>query len=160
MKSATNYIDFYNNLENPFIQSDLELWEKIARRTQAKPKVKIFQLNWIRYATAATVLIIVGTTFFMWLYTETIISEKGEHLSYVLPDGSNVELNAETSLSYQPYWWDFNREVVLSGEAFFDVEKGETFKILSENGITEVVGTSFNIYSRNSDYKVFCETGK
>ena len=160
MKNATDYLDFYNSLESPFIQTDLELWGKIAERTKEIPRVKIFQLIWVRYATAATVLIIVGATLFMKLYTETINSEKGEHLSYVLPDGSNINLNAETSLSFQPYWWDFSREVELSGEAFFDVEKGEKFKILSENGITEVIGTSFNIYSRNSDYKVFCETGK
>jgi len=160
MKNATNYIDFYKNLESTFIQTDLELWGKIAERTREIPRVKIFQLNWVRYAAAAAVLIIVGATLFIRLYTETINSEKGEHLSFVLPDGSNVELNAGTSLSYQPYWWSFNREVEFSGEAFFNVERGEKFKILSENGITEVIGTSFNIYSRNSDYKVFCETGK
>jgi ferric-dicitrate binding protein FerR (iron transport regulator) len=160
MKNATNFIDFYNNLQSPFIQTDLELWDKIAERTREIPRVKIFQLNWVRYAAAAAVLIIVGATIFMRLYTETINSQKGEHLSYVLPDGSNVELNAETFLSFQPYWWGFSREVELSGEAFFDVEKGEKFKILSENGITEVIGTSFNIYARNSDYKVYCETGK
>jgi len=160
MKNATDYIDFYKNLESPFVQTDLELWGKIVEKTREIPRVKIFQLNWIRYAAAAAVLIIVGATLFMRLYTETFNSEKGEHLSYVLPDGSNINLNAETSLSFQPYWWGFSREVELSGEAFFDVEKGEKFKILSKNGITEVIGTSFNIYSRNSDYKVFCETGK
>ena len=100
MKNATNFIDFYS----PFIQTDLELWDKIAERTREIPRVKIFQLNWVRYAAAAAVLIIVGATIFMRLYTETINSQKGEHLSYVLPDGSNVELNAETFLSFQPYW--------------------------------------------------------
>jgi hypothetical protein len=67
MKNATNFIDFYNNLQSPFIQTDLELWDKIAERTREIPRVKIFQLNWVRYAAAAAVLIIVGATIFMRL---------------------------------------------------------------------------------------------
>jgi hypothetical protein len=43
MKNATNFIDFYNNLQSPFIQTDLELWDKIAERTREIPRVKIFQ---------------------------------------------------------------------------------------------------------------------
>ncbi len=160
MKNATNFNEFYNNIESPFIRSESELWDKISDQIETKPQVNIFQLSWIKYAAAATIFFLIGSTLFMKLYTTNIVSEKGEHLSHILPDGSAIELNADTYIAYQPYWWVFNREITLSGEAFFNVEKGEKFKIISENGITEIFGTSFNIYARNSEYEVFCETGK
>jgi len=46
------------------------------------------------------------------------------------------------------------------GEAFFDVKKGSSFSVISKNGITTVLGTSFNINSREESYIVFCKTGK
>lgn len=160
MKNDDKHIDFYKHLESPFEQSEDELWEKIAKRTVEKPKAKTVSLQWFNYAAAACVLLILGTGIFMKFYTQTIISQKGEHLSHILPDNSMIELNAQSSISYQPYWWNFDRKISFAGEAFFEVEKGSNFKVVSENGITEVLGTSFNIYTRNSDYKVFCKTGK
>ena len=160
MKNDEKHIDFYKNLESPFNQSEDELWDKIAKRTIEKSKTKTLSLQWINYVAAAVILLFVGTGFFMKFYTQTIISKSGEHLSHILPDNSRIELNAQSSISYQPYWWKFDRKISLSGEAFFEVETGSNFKVISENGITEVLGTSFNIYTRNSDYKVFCKTGK
>ena len=121
MNNGDSYIDFYRKLENPFLRSDQELWAQINAHTQTEPKLKIFHLNLVRYAAAATVLIIVGITLFMRFYAETVISEKGKHLSYVLPDGSNLVLNAETSISFNPYWWNFNKELSLAGEALSGV---------------------------------------
>jgi len=77
-----------------------------------------------------------------------------------LPDGSIAELNAASEIAYHPYWWKLNRQVSLEGEAFFEVKKGSSFKVSSKFGNTEVLGTSFNIYARNKEYKVFCQTGK
>ena len=160
MENDDKYLDFYNQLESPFEQSDAELWDKIEKLTLDQSKVKTVYLNFYKYAAAVVILVLFGTGFFMKWYTITVHSQKGEHLSHSLPDGSTVEVNAETTLSYSPYWWRFDRNVNLSGEAFFEVEKGKTFTIASENGSTEVLGTSFNIYARNSEYKVFCKTGR
>ncbi|MBI9073509.1 MAG: FecR family protein [Melioribacteraceae bacterium] len=160
MKNDTGYLEFYEKLESPFSLTDGELWGKIEQRSTAQKQVKIFQINWTRYAAAAVVLILLGTTLFMKFYTNTILSEKGEHLSHMLPDGSTIHLNAETSVSYNLYWWNFNREISLSGEAYFDVVEEEKFTIVSENGVTEIFGTTFNIYARDEQYRVFCESGK
>jgi ferric-dicitrate binding protein FerR (iron transport regulator) len=49
--------------------------------------------------------------------------------------------------------------VKLEGEGFFEVEKGRKFTVSSAKGITQVVGTSFNIFARDEIYKVTCITG-
>ena len=69
-------------------------------------------------------------------------------------------MNAESSLHYYPLWWRFSREVKFKGEGFFKVKKGSKFRVRSEYGKTMVLGTSFNIYSRDDDYKVTCLTGQ
>jgi ferric-dicitrate binding protein FerR (iron transport regulator) len=71
-----------------------------------------------------------------------------------------VELNAESTLSFHPYRWYFQRNVELKGEGFFSVQKGKKFTVKSELGETSVLGTTFNIFSRNDTYRVFCKTGK
>ncbi len=81
-------------------------------------------------------------------------------LSLILPDNSKVLLNGESSIQYNPYWWSFNRQLSFEGEAFFEVEKGSEFSVFSENGTTQVLGTSFNILAEDGIYEVFCKTGK
>jgi len=56
--------------------------------------------------------------------------------------------------------WYFNRSVSLSGEGFFTVKKGEKFSVSTENGTVTVLGTSFNVLARKSNFKVACYTGK
>ncbi len=70
----------------------------------------------------------------------------GQKLSLKLPDGSQVFLNAESSIRYPENFSDSMRSVQLVGEAYFKVEKdGRPF--LVETGIvtTRVLGTSFNV---------------
>ncbi len=160
MKKHDDIKDYYHQLESPFEQSESELWGKISTQIEDRSPTKTRSLAWIQYAAAAVVLLLISTGAFVRFYSKTVSTERGEHLAIALPDDSSVELNAESIIRYKPYWWKFQREVKLEGEAFFLVENGSTFKILSRNGITEVVGTSFNIYARGPDYRVFCQTGR
>lgn len=48
----------------------------------------------------------------------------------------------------------------LEGEAFFNVEPGSDFEVISQAASTMVVGTSFNIVARDKIYEVTCFTGK
>ncbi len=156
--------DFLTKVEIPFAKSKDEIWgiisDKLSDRPHIKSKTKVISMIWFKVSAAAIVILLIGTSLFLKFYTKNFHCNKGEHISQVLPDGSVVEMNAESSISYHPYWWNFDREVTFEGEAFFEVERGKKFKVLSENGITEVLGTGFNIYARNNDYKVYCETGK
>jgi transmembrane sensor len=156
-------IDFFKKVEVPFTKSKEDIWDALSERLEKddfiQPKGKLISIVWYKVA-AAVLIILVGCTSFMRFYTTTVFSEKGNHTNHILPDGSSVELNAASTMSYHPYWWGINRAVNLEGEAFFEVKKGSKFIVISTYGNTEVLGTSFNVYARNSEYKVFCKTGK
>ena len=80
-------------------------------------------------------------------FTE-IITQPGQKTSVILPDGSMVWLNSSSSLKYPA---NFNmvedREVLMTGEAFFEVKKDQskTFRVKSGALYVEVHGTSFNV---------------
>ncbi|TNF27090.1 MAG: iron dicitrate transport regulator FecR, partial [Bacteroidetes bacterium] len=149
------------NSEPTFAKSKEDVWNEMMIDIDEKPtEPKVIQLNWFRYAAAAAIVLLLSTTAFLRFYTESVTTPAGLHSSVSLPDGSTVELNAATELSYHPYWWRFNRSVKMEGEAFFEVVKGSSFSVVSENGTTTVLGTSFNINSRENGYTVFCKTGK
>ncbi len=160
MKKNGDDMEFFNNLESPFEQSKDDIWIKLAPHIQEKPKTQLSPSLLMQYAVIAIVALFVSSASFLRFYPTTVNCDKGEHLSYILPDGSVVELNADTKISYKPFWWKFQRKLSLSGEAFFEVEKGKSFCVLSEQAQAQVVGTSFNILARDTDYKVFCTTGK
>jgi ferric-dicitrate binding protein FerR (iron transport regulator) len=117
-------------------------------------------LSFWKYAAAAVAVIIVTVSTFAYLYETTEQAVRGTHIAVVLPDGSKVNLNAESKLSYKPYWWFISRNVELKGEALFDVEKGSRFSVKSAGNEVRVLGTSFNVFARAEKYSVTCLTGK
>lgn len=113
---------------------------------------------YVAAATVALTLVLSSITFF---YQHEVTVPKGEHVAYVLPDGSKVTINADSKLSYKPLWWNISREVKLTGEAYFEVTPGSTFNVRSVAGDVTVLGTTFNVYSRSEAYlNVTCLTGK
>lgn len=128
----------------------------------AKPEVKVisFRQRVMQMSVAASLIILVGLGTFAMMYSKTVYSPAGSHLTAQLPDNSTVELNAESTLSFHPYRWYFQRNVELKGEGFFSVQKGKKFTVKSELGETSVLGTTFNILARSDTYRVFCKTGK
>ena len=142
-------------------KSKLDVWNELNEAISEQPEKRS---SFIRFtpgvlAVAASLIILIGLGSFFRFYSTQIISPAGQHLVAELPDGSTVKLNAESTLKYHPYWWRFNRKVTFEGEGLFKVEKGKKFTVISANGTTEVLGTSFNIFSRDQVYKVTCLTG-
>src|SRR5258706_7615800 len=64
-----------------------------------------------------------------------------------LPDGTRVILNDNSELSYSAYFGESNREVLFTGEAFFDVTHDASRPFIVHTGkvSTKVLGTAFNI---------------
>ena len=89
----------------------------------------------------------------------TLDVPRGKHMVHQLPDASEVEINAESSLAYSVKGWDQDRLVSLDGEAYFRVKKGKKFTVKTSLGEVEVLGTSFNVYNRGEDFRVSCLTG-
>jgi len=67
--------------------------------------------------------------------------------SFTLPDGTNVWLNAGSTLIYPLHFSDNSREVSLSGEGYFEVIHNEKalFKVKTDELIVTAYGTSFNV---------------
>ena len=89
------------------------------------------------------------------------MKKKGKAVT--LPDGSTVYMNAGARLSYSKQFGRKNREVQLTGEAFFDVtpDKKRPFSISAGNAVIRVLGTSFNVNSSNKEnqVEVYVSTG-
>lgn len=87
----------------------------------------------------------------------------GQKLTVRLPDGSIVQMNAESRLEYME-GFTADRSVRLSGEAFFNVKKNpdRPFVISTGDVKTTVLGTSFNInaYPEQNEIKVTVASGK
>jgi transmembrane sensor len=87
-----------------------------------------------------------------------------KNLRVVLPDGSNIYLNRNTSLTYRSNFGKQTRKVALSGEAFFEIESDAAKPFIVDAGKAriKVLGTSFNIITNNVDsaVEVFVKTGQ
>jgi len=135
-----------------------ELQEKMKARKNA-PKTRTLTMKPIFMYAAAAVLVLLGITNFVSFYSKTVFSHAGQKTAVILPDGSSVTLNAESELNYKPLAWYFSRSLTLSGEAYFEVEKGSAFEVNTENGTTVVLGTRFNVLSRGENFEVTCFHG-
>jgi transmembrane sensor len=95
---------------------------------------------------------------------QEIHSPVGMRSHVVLPDGTNLWLNAGSQLRYSIPFIRENREVELSGEAFLDVVKNEQspFVVKTGNAEVEVMGTQFNVnaYPETEQIKVALKEGK
>lgn len=79
----------------------------------------------------------------------TITTPRGGQYRLTLADGTNVWLNAASSLQYPTAFSGKERRVVLSGEGYFEVAKNASmpFHVQVSNMDVEVLGTHFNINS-------------
>jgi transmembrane sensor len=151
---------FFTGGEFQWKKSKAVIWDELEIAISQRSGHTIsFNFVIIKWAVAAMFIILLGIGGFMRFSTNSIKTLAGEHLSIALPDGSTVELNAISALSYHPYWWRFDRKINFEGEGFFSVQKGKRFRVVSNAATTEVLGTRFNIFSRENIYKVICIEG-
>jgi len=124
--------------------------------------VKSPELFWLknRYKFVAAVAAVFTTILLISsFYVKSFEATKGERLTVTLPDGSGVILNSQSSISYKPFLWFMGRVVKMSGEVFFSVKRGSDFKVNSSNGVVSVLGTKFNVFSRENSFSVTCYSG-
>lgn len=110
---------------------------------------------WYTFTPFSNDNLIVDTTEFSKFDIQTVTTGHGDHALVVLPDGSSITLNANSSLKYPEEFDDDVRKVTLIGEAFFDIQKDENkpFIVQTEHLKVRVIGTSFNIKSYPKDEK-------
>ncbi|MGS2761559.1 FecR family protein [Sinomicrobium sp. M5D2P9] len=88
----------------------------------------------------------------------------GQKLSLTLTDGTEIRLNAGSTIKFPEKFTGDTREVELTGEAFFNVARNpkKPFIIKSDAIRTTVLGTSFNIHTfpENEEITITVATGK
>lgn len=138
-------------------------WEMLEEKILANTETKVIgipQRYWVT-GIAASFILIIGAIFLMPLSNQQVFdTASAESNMIMLPSGSAVHLNANSTISYNEENWQEERLVTLQGEAFFEVTKGNRFVVSTDYGIVEVLGTSFNVRVRNQRLEVSCKTGK
>ena len=111
------------------------------------------------FAAAAAVVLLCLSVWTAYLYmqpaTIQTVSTLAETRTVHLPDGTSVTLNHYSSLSYPERFKSDNREVELSGEAYFEVahNPNKPFFVEAKNLQIQVLGTSFGVrVYKDEDY--------
>lgn len=83
---------------------------------------------------------------------------KTETIQYA--DGTQIHISPLSTVTYDNSKWDNRRDVILEGQAYFEVVKGSKFQVLTLQGKVEVLGTKFDIWEMDSIMRVQCFEGK
>jgi len=133
---------------------------------------KRFMRSTIMKVAAVTVIVLgLGTTA-LYLNKSGYLSKQvtfstgnnEKNILVALPDGSRISLNRNTEFSYRSNFGKYKRDVKLAGEAFFEItaDVSKPFLIDAGNASVKVIGTSFNVITKNdfSEVEVYVKTGK
>lgn len=142
-----------------------------------KPEIKVnkhlHMQSWLNWSLriAASVLLLLGSFYLYDNYKADQLSETyqcvsvpaGNRTNILLPDGTNVWLNANTTLRYPMAFSRKNREITLNGEAYFEVAKDKKpFIVKTDKYDIEVLGTIFNVeaYTAKFHFRTTLYEGK
>ncbi|RZM30542.1 MAG: hypothetical protein EOO88_00140, partial [Pedobacter sp.] len=146
-----NQIDEHKALERLNVRLD--------RNTKVRRIAYQKVLGWV----AVLAIFVSGSWFFYHnlIGNHLDVRTNGNTLTKVLPDGSTINLNKHSSLSYVGGFFNNTREVRLIGEAFFEVsaDKSRPFIIHVNDVEVTVVGTAFNVKGNNDATVVVVESG-
>lgn len=141
------------------INEEIRMHEGLARRTHIRPLI---------YKVAASLTILLAAS--LWWFNSSndlyeIQTGYGERRTITLPDNSQVILNGNSALKYSCNWDATSpREVWLEGEGFFSVThtaSNQKFIVHGSGELNvEVLGTKFNMKTRNEASEVMLTEGK
>jgi len=143
-------------------------WDQMATKIDfGAPEKQSISLRGFILRIAAVLLIgMAGLAGFLFIrnhagYEEIALQQVTQVIEMI--DGSQVTLNAGSTLKYAIDEISGERKVILSGEAFFEVARDSLRPFIIEAGsaIVEVLGTSFNVraYKENETVEVTVNSG-
>lgn len=158
------------SMEVPELTTKADAWDQLMSNIEETPAEKEQILvpekkksnQWVFWAASIAALLVVGY-FSLVNDSAGLIEHKtglAEMTTQTLPDESSVNLNAGSAITYDANNWPEARDITFEGEAFFQVAKGSPFTVSSPLGKVTVLGTSFNVFSRDNEFWVQCFTGK
>ncbi|HET6256199.1 MAG TPA: FecR family protein [Puia sp.] len=150
-----------NHVLSPEISG--KLWNNIRRNTASLAVRSYFS----RAAVAASVLLVIGVSWYFILnkrttsvispatvaITKDIFNNTPQKMTLTLSDGSRVELLPNSTLSYPKNFDSIKRDVILNGEANFNIAKevAKPFSVYSNSVLITVLGTNFTVNSFEAD---------
>ncbi|HEY9559191.1 MAG TPA: FecR domain-containing protein [Anseongella sp.] len=86
----------------------------------------------------------------------TLSTPRGGEYQLILPDGSRVWLNAASSIRFPTVFTGKEREVEITGEAYFEIEKNTNMPFVVKKGNVEVqvLGTHFNVKAYDDEANI------
>ena len=113
------------------------------------------------------VLVVLSFSLALWKYGlfrssyHTVVTQNKQTETLDLPDGTHVRLNSGSQIRYSNTFSGKQRRVTLMGEGFFIVAPGDgPFTVKTEQAITTVLGTQFNVWSRDGKTRVVVKEGR
>jgi ferric-dicitrate binding protein FerR (iron transport regulator) len=175
LEGITRIIHQTDGFEVPARRTEAQAWELLQARIHTeqarvdppatatvKPLWATRPTAWLTVAAAAAIALL--AVAFWWQQPTRIITADGETKELTLPDNSRVTLNENSELAYYPGQWASNPSLSLQGEAFFDVAPGqshaENFAVETPQGVVNVLGTAFSVFTRNEELTIACYEGK
>lgn len=155
--------DYWNELNSEADASTYSAWERVNKRIGYAGRRKISLLPYRKLARIAAMLIPVCLFVSGYFYYHTIENRLtevstayGETKYLLLPDSSEVWLNAGTTLRYSKAFAEESRLVLLDGEAYFSVRKDteNPFIVRAKQLSVEVLGTEFNVKAYLNDERM------
>lgn len=122
--------------------------------------VPLYKTAYFKMAAAFLILAIGAIYFLASEFSEvTHQTAVAEFKEITLPDGSIVEMEPSTTLSYNKNDWDRKRRLKIKGAAYFNVTNGAPFEVDFELGKVVVLGTSFEIKKFKDFASIACLKG-
>lgn len=142
-----------------------DLKKKINRTSENGGKGWIRFITPVRYAASLLICLFLGGFIAKNLQVKsydnevfvanetTINAPLGSKSNIILPDGSTVWLNAGSTVTYQSDFGKENRDLHLSGEAFFNVRSDsiKSFNVHVSGMTIKALGTRFNVRAYHDD---------
>ncbi len=154
-------IAFYaKQMQAPQVDAQKALAE-FKERKLTKKEPKVIPLNFKTFMKIAAILVVMLTSSYFLFFNNNMVFETqlAQNETLLLPDNSEVILNAASTLKYNKKTWKDKRNLDLDGEAFFKVSKGKKFTVTTDAGTIQVLGTQFNVKERDNYFEVQCYEG-
>ena len=151
---------YASQLETPKVDTHAAL-EAFKAKNHSKKKTKVRTLDFKALYRVAAVLVVMLTSgyFLFFNNVKSFETQIAQTKTVTLPDNSEVILNSASKLSFNEKKWADKRALTLEGEAYFKVQKGQTFNVNTTSGVVTVLGTQFNVKERKNYFEVNCYEG-
>ncbi|MBC8004452.1 MAG: FecR family protein [Verrucomicrobia bacterium] len=163
-------------IQEPIPSKHQESWNNIQNNLLDRMQLNLQRterrLSFFRYAAILVVLISIPSILYFYsqsnttrslIYT-TVSADFGQISKVLLPDSTVIWINSGSTIRYNNLFATSNRDIDLTGEAFFKVHKNKDLPLVvsSEDLRVKVLGTEFSVvsYPKENEIQVILEEGK